>query len=171
MTYISAKNLLLKILDETKPQAETLNKLRDFFDMGQKEIFLYYPLCKTVFYDESDEKALPQNCFRVIDVKTEHGSTSFLIENGKIVCRENSFTLQYAAFPESLPENPKDDFVFQLCDEAIMALVLFVAAQLNNNDDSQGVYQSYWAQYQNKLQNLCAAPNCGCAFVRGGGDI
>lgn len=171
MTYKNAKALLLKIIDETKPQTDTLDKLRDFFDMGQKEIALYYPVCKEAFYEEGDEKLLPEDCFKVIDVISSFGSEAYYIQNKKIACGQGSFTLQYMAVPKSLPEKPQDDFAFQLGDEAMMALVLFTAAQLNNNDDSQAAYQCYWAQYQNKLQNMCAAPNCKCAVVLGGGSL
>ena len=39
-----AKSEVLKLLDETKPKVDLTGKLDRFFDMGQKEVALYYPI-------------------------------------------------------------------------------------------------------------------------------
>lgn len=44
MTLGEAKSEVLKLLDETKPKADPTGKLDRFFDMGQKEVALYYPI-------------------------------------------------------------------------------------------------------------------------------
>lgn len=44
MTLGEAKSEVLKLLDETKPKADLTGKLDRFFDMGQKEVALYYPI-------------------------------------------------------------------------------------------------------------------------------
>ena len=44
MTLGEAKSEVLKLLDETKPKADLTGRLDRFFDMGQKEVALYYPI-------------------------------------------------------------------------------------------------------------------------------
>lgn len=122
MTYKEAKSLLLKTIDEAKPQIETLDKIRDFFNAGQREIALYYPICKSVFYEDNDEKCLPDDCFKVINITYQGKSIAFIIQNKKIICSEDSFTLEYASFPKTLPEKPLDDCILQTQEEAIKAL-------------------------------------------------
>ena len=62
MTLGEAKSEVLKLLDETKPKADLTGRLDRFFDMGQKEVALYYPIWREKTYAAEDEKTLPQDC-------------------------------------------------------------------------------------------------------------
>ena len=71
-----AKSEVLKLLDETKPKVDLTWKLDRFFDMGQKEVALYYPIWREKTYAAEDEKTLPQDCYKpryvIVDLSLIH---------------------------------------------------------------------------------------------------
>ena len=79
MTLGEAKSEVLKLLDETKPKADPTGKLDRFFDMGQKEVALYYPIWREKTYAAEDEKTLPQDCCKPVSY------THLVRPNGKIM--------------------------------------------------------------------------------------
>ena len=60
MTLGEAKKRVLLLLDESKPKNDLTSKLDRFFDMGQKEVALYYPIYKIKPYFDDDDRVLPE---------------------------------------------------------------------------------------------------------------
>lgn len=108
MTLGEAKSEVLKLLDETKPKVDLTGKLDRFFDMGQKEVALYYPIWREKTYAAEDEKTLPQDCCKpryVIVDGIAHPYT-------KYSQLPDAFTLRYEAYPADIPDNAPDETEF-----------------------------------------------------------
>ena len=67
-----AKERLKQLLDESKPKADLTGKLDRFFDMGQKEVALYYPIYRTKEYAAGEARALPGDFFRGCQVAVSY---------------------------------------------------------------------------------------------------
>ena len=143
-----AKSEVLKLLDETKPKADLTGKLDRFFDMGQKEVALYYPIWREKTYAAEDEETLPQDCCKpryVIVDGIAHPYT-------KYSQLPDAFTLRYRGVSGGhLPDNAPDETEFDLPDEAVLAVIFFAAAQTQSMEYDQRFFQSFYAQYQGKL--------------------
>lgn len=167
MTLGEAKSEVLKLLDEAKPKADLTGKLDRFFDMGQKEVALYYPIWREKVYTSQDEKVLPQDCYK----------PRYVIVDGiihpciKYVPLPDAFTLRYEAYPADITENAPDETAFDLLDEAVPAVILFVAAQTQSMEYDQRFFQSFYAQYQGKLANLSGMADGPAAVVTGGCNV
>ena len=162
-----AKSEVLKLLDETKPKVDLTGKLDRFFDMGQKEVALYYPIWREKTYAAEDEKTLPQDCCKpryVIVDGIAHPYT-------KYSQLPDAFTLRYEAYPADIPDNAPDETEFDLPDEAVLAVILFVAAQTQSMEYDQRFFQSFYAQYQGKLSNLSGQADGPAAVVTGGCNV
>lgn len=162
-----AKSEVLKLLDETKPRVDLTWKLDRFFDMGQKEVALYYPIWREKMYTAEDEKTLPQDCYKpryVIVDGIAHPYT-------KYSQLPDAFTLRYEAYPADIPDNAPDETEFDLPDEAVLAVILFVAAQTQSMEYDQRFFQSFYAQYQGKLSNLSGQADGPAAVVTGGCNV
>lgn len=172
MTLGNAKILLLTILDEKNAKADVTSKLPIFFSEGQKEIAQYYPVYKAVEFSAGEAMPLPADFYKAAYVQTQSGTyIDFKINNHMLECKNNDgVKLMYEMIVEDMPSNVTDDFILVTQSEAIMALVYYVAAQLNNNEDNMGVFQSYFAQYQGKLQNLLQQPKIAAARVIAGDE-
>ena len=158
---------VLKLLDETKPKADLTGKLDRFFDMGQKEVALYYPIWREKTYAAEDEKTLPQDCCKpryVIVDGIAHPYT-------KYSQLPDAFTLRYEAYPADIPDNAPDETEFDLPDEAVLAVIFFAAAQTQSMEYDQRFFQSFYAQYQGKLSNLSGQADGPAAVVTGGCNV
>ncbi len=162
MTLGEAKKRVLLLLDESKPKNDLTSKFDRFFDMGQKEVALYYPIYKTKHYAEDEEKALPGDCFKPLQIILDGVWVPY---DKTEPLPEGSFSLRYEAVPEPIPENAADDTTFSIPDEAVLAVIFFVAAQCNSTEHDQRFFQSFYAQYQGKLSNLIADPQGPVAVV------
>ena len=166
MTLGEAKSEVLKLLDETKPKVDLTGKLDRFFDMGQKEVALYYPIWREKTYAAEDEKTLPQDCkprYVIVD-GIAHPYT-------KYSQLPDAFTLRYEAYPADIPDNAPDETEFDLPDEAVLAVIFFAAAQTQSMEYDQRFFQSFYAQYQGKLSNLSGQADGPAAVVTGGCNV
>ena len=162
MTLGEAKKRVLLLLDESRPKNDLTGKLDRFFDMGQKEVALYYPIYKIREYTQEDPRELPQDCFRAVQVIKDG---IWMPYDKTQPLPDTDFSLRYEAFPQEIPENAADDTVLSLPDEAVLAVIFFVAAQCNSMEYDQRFFQSFYAQYQGKLSNLIADPDGPVAVV------
>ena len=121
MTLGEAKSEVLKLLDETKPKADLTGRLDPlFFDMGQKEVALYYPSGAKKRTRRRMKKTLPQDCkprYVIVD-GIAHPYT-------KYSQLPDAFTLRYEAYPADIPDNAPDETEFDLPDEAVLAVIFF----------------------------------------------
>ena len=83
----------------------------------------------------------------------------------------DAFTLRYEAYPADIPDNAPDETEFDLPDEAVLAVILFVAAQTQSMEYDQRFFQSFYAQYQGKLSNLSGMTDGPTAVVMGGCNV
>ncbi|MFQ8833332.1 MAG: hypothetical protein ACLR7U_11015 [Ruthenibacterium lactatiformans] len=125
---------------------------------------MYYPIWREKMYTAEDEKTLPQDCYKpryVIVDGIAHPYT-------KYSQLPDAFTLRYEAYPADIPDNAPDETEFDLPDEAVLAVILFVAAQTQSMEYDQRFFQSFYAQYQGKLSNLSGQADGPAAVVTGG---
>ena len=167
MTLGEAKSEVLKLLDETKPKADLTGKLDRFFDMGQKEVALYYPIWREKTYAAEDEKTLPQDCYKPRYVIVDGIAHPYI----KYSQLPDAFTLRYEAYPADIPDNAPDETEFDLPDEAVLAVIFFAAAQTQSMEYDQRFFQSFYAQYQGKLSNLSGMTDGPTAVVMGGCNV
>ena len=161
MTLGEAKSEVLKLLDETKPKADLTGKLDRFFDMGQKEVALYYPIWREKTYAAEDEKTLPQDCCKpryVIVDGIAHPYT-------KYSQLPDAFTLRYEAYPADIPDNAPDETEFDLPDEAVLAVILF----RRGADAEHGIRPAVFPELLRAVSGQAFKPfrhdrwtNCGC---------
>ena len=150
MTLGEAKSEVLKLLDETKPKADLTGRLDRFFDMGQKEVALYYPIWREKTYAAEDEKTLPQDCCKpryVIVDGIAHPYT-------KYSQLPDAFTLRYEAYPADIPDNAPDETEFDLPDEAVLAVILFVAAQTQSMNTTSGFSRAFTRSIRASFQTF-----------------
>ena len=181
MTYGEAKSRVLKILDETKPKADILNKLPSFFDIAQLEVAAIAPLKKSVILEKGKGKfavALPADFWklrRVWSIDIEGNRTAFdrffayPHELRVFIAGEMTLELEYNARPTTIDENTADEWELELSDEANDAMIFFVAAQCHSTEYDQWFFNSFYAQYQGRLQNLAANEPAVATVVGGGG--
>lgn len=172
MTYAEVKNLLLKLIDESKPKSDITEKLPTFFDSAQKKLAMYYPIYRTKNYTQDDVKIVPEDfgrAFRVFDENEQ--AKRFKIKDKIIMCSADNFELVYEAVPQDLPLNVADDYLMETQAEAKLALVFYVAAMLNQTEYDQRFFSSYYAQYQGELQNLNATARQPLAVPINGGGV
>lgn len=169
MTLGKAKEKLNQILDDNKPKADFSSKLNSFFDMGQKEIALYYPIFRTKKYKDGDIPTLPFDCFSAVQVFSDGAFTHFTVEDGAIIGATTPFTLRYKARVEDITQETPDSYELETQEEAIIALLYFVAAQSLTMEHDQRFFQSFYAQYQGKLQNLSADVKHAACVIKGDG--
>lgn len=162
MTLGEAKKRVLLLLDESKPKNDLTSKLDRFFDMGQKEVALYYPIYKIKPYFDDDDRVLPEDCYKPLQVILD--GVWYPYDRTEPLPK-SAFSLRYEAIPQTIEENAPDDTLFSLPDEAILAVIFFVAAQCNSTEYDQRYFQSFYAQYQGKVSNLIADPRGPVAVV------
>ena len=180
MTYGEAKSRVLKILDETKPKADILQKLPSFFDIAQLEVAAVAPLKKSVLLEKGKGEfsvSLPDDFWRVrrVWVVNENGRTpldryfAYPHELRIFMVEALTLELEYNARPTTIDALTTDDFPLELSDEANDAMLFFVAAQCHSTEYDQRFFNSFYAQYQGRLQNLAANEPAVVTVVGGGG--
>ncbi len=147
-----AKARLFALLDETGADSAMNSRLDHFFDIGQREICLYYPIYKRADYAEGDPRALPEDCFAPVQLIGPGGDAR--AADAARGLPEGAFTLVYQARPDPLPSGAADDTPLSLPDEAADALVFFVAAQCMATEQDQRFFQNFFAEYQGRLAGL-----------------
>ena len=165
MTLADAKKEVFLLLDETKPKPEFKAKLNTFFDRGQKEISLYYPIWKSKEYGKDDARVFPTDCYRPTVVITNGNRLPFRS------MPSGAFTLCYEALPETITDESPDSIQLSISGEAAYALVLYVAAQCNATEHDQRFFNSFYSQYQGKLGNLLNSSATPVAVVVKGGEV
>ncbi len=180
MTYGEAKSRVLKILDETKPKADVLGKLPSFFDIAQLEVAGVSPLKKSALIGKGKGEfavPLPAEFWKVrrVWVVDEYGRTPFdryfAYPHELRIFMVDALTLEleYNARPTTIDAQTADDFPLELSDEANDAMLFFVAAQCHSTEYDQRFFNSFYAQYQGRLQNLAANEPAVATVVGGGG--
>lgn len=181
MTYGEAKSRVLKLLDETKPKADILQKLPAFFDIAQLEVAAVAPLKKSVLLEKEKgafSVALPDDFWRVRrvwSIDSEGNRTAFdrffayPHELRVFIVDALTLELEYNARPTTIDAQTADDYPLELSDEANDAMLFFVAAQCHSTEYDQRFFNSFYAQYQGRLQNLAANEPAVATVVGGGG--
>lgn len=167
MTLGQAKAQVLKLLDEAKPKSDLTDKLNQFFDMGQKEVALYAPIWKEKTYASTDAKTLPTDCRKAVHVIVDSVWYPYSVTESL----PDAFVLRYQAYPNTIADDAAETVSFEVSEESAYAIVLYAAAQCNSLEYDQRFFQSFYAQYQNKLSNLAAVDKSPAALVVSGYDI
>lgn len=157
MTVGRVRQLVYKLLDESKPKSDLTAKLPQFIDAAQKEISLYCPIQKAMTLAEDVE--VPADFRRVVRVVGPAGMpVDWNLYEGsgekKVLAKEYPAILLYEKIPEDIQDTVQDEQELELPERALMAVVFFVAAQCNSLEYDQRFFQSFYAQYQGKLANL-----------------
>ena len=147
-----AKARVYALMDETSPDSALTGRLDHFFDIGQREICLYYPIYKRADYAEGDPRALPEDCFAPVQLIGPGGAVR--AADAARGLPGGAFTLVYQARPAPIPDGAPDDTPLSLPDEAADALAFFVAAQCMATEQDQRFFQNFFAEYQGRLAGL-----------------
>lgn len=147
-----AKARLFALMDETEPDSALRGRLDHFFDIGQREICLYYPIYRRADYAAEDPRTLPQDCFAPVQLIAPDGTARAADPSRGLP--QGAFTLLYQARPDPIPDGAPDDTPLSLPDEAADALVYFVAAQCMATEQDQRFFQNFFAEYQGRLAGL-----------------
>lgn len=172
MTLGEVKERVLKLLDESKPKNDLTEKIPLFVDAGQKEVSIYCPIVQAEQFLAEDE--LPTMCRKVIRVEDEDGVPVeyrvIMDENGKRLAADSyPCTLLYEKIPRDITVDSADETKLEISEKAALAVIFYAAAQCNSMEYDQRFFQSFYAQYQGKLQNLTAdAGGAAMAVVQDG---
>ena len=153
MTYGEAKKRVLHLMDELQPKADLQDKLPAFFDMGQKEVAKYYPIWREKVYGPDDERVLPADCWEPMFV-VSYGVMEHWDPLGQFEEFGDSFTLHYKAWPATVNENTADSTELDTPEEAMLAVIYFVAAKSQEMEYDQRFFANFFAEYQGQLSNL-----------------
>jgi len=138
MTLGEAKRKVLMILDEYSSggsitaDQDIMNKMNDFFDMGQKDVNNIKPIIRaTTISLNGGFVALPgdfKEQFRIWkDGKVTDG---YPIIGGKLYSENTGdVILEYFAVPDTIDMNTPDTYNFEVAEDAANCLPYYVAAQ------------------------------------------
>ena len=157
MTLGEAKARVRALLDETGENPAGEGRLERFFEMGQREIALYWPPYREQVYGAADARVLPGDCDCPLLIRWPEGRAA-AFDPAVGLPAEGVFLLCYR--PQIAPILPgaAEDTPLTLDEEANEALLFFVAAQCCAMEEDQRYFQNFYAQYQGRLANLSLYP-------------
>lgn len=168
MTYGQAKKQVLYLMDELKPKADLLEKLPGYFDMGQKEVARYYPLWREAEYGPGQARELPTDCWEPWLVLAQGKVLAVWSDVSGFAGLPERFTLRYKALPGEITAGTGENTALDTPEEAIPAVLYFVAAKCQEMEYDQRYFQNFFAEYQGQLANLATLEK-GVALVEPGG--
>lgn len=157
MTLGEAKARLRALLDETGENPPGEGRLERFFEMGQREIALYWPPYKEKAYGEADARVLPEDCDCPLLLRWPKGQAA-VFDPAVGLPEEGAFLLGYRPKIAAIVPGAAEDTPLTLDEEANEALLFFVAAQCCAMEEDQRYFQNFYAQYQGRLANLSLYP-------------
>ena len=155
------KTLVLKLLDESRPKTDLTEKIPVFMDAAQKEVSLYCPIRAQYTLTEAGET--PADLRKVLSVRDEAGTPvpyyTMPGETGTVlVAASYPAAVEYEKIPADITANTPQESLLELPERAVLAMAYYIAAQCNSLEYDQRFFQSFYAQYQGKLQNLSNDP-------------
>lgn len=156
MTYGEAKKRVLQLMDEVNPKADLTEKLPLFFDMGQKEVARYYPIWRTAVYTEDTPRALPADCWEPGEIVVDGRVLALWDRMAKFDGLPEAFDLHYKAWPAAVTEGTEEGTEMDTPEEAMLAVLYFVAAKCQEMEYDQRYFQNFFSEYQGQLANLAA---------------
>ncbi|MBR3850078.1 MAG: hypothetical protein IKM36_06285 [Oscillospiraceae bacterium] len=134
-------------------------KMRDFFDIAQKDMANFKRIIREVTIDVGDATVyeLPSDCAKVFRVWIGGVlSNRYVIRSGGISFPSSipgTVTVEYFALPETISSKTPNDYVFEVSEEAAQCLPFFVAAQ-NLMADLVVDYSAFLQMYYNMRNAL-----------------
>lgn len=141
MTLGEGKQKVLKLLDEystagTITTDEDINlKMAQFFDIAQRDMAVWQPILrrKIVSLTGSGSDPLPEDVSQVLYFSINGSRTSkYEVVNEQIGYTEgdtSAISVHYIASPAEITSETKDDYEFEISNEAANCMPFFVAAQ------------------------------------------
>lgn len=160
-TVAQLKTLVLKLLDESSPKNDLTAKIPVFMDTAQKEVSLYCPI-RAQWRAEAGG-TVPADVRKVLSVRAENGSAvPYQTRTGAdgLVLEAESYPVlvEYEKIPDDITAGTPQDAPLELPERAVLAMAYYIAAQCNSLEYDQRFFQSFFAEYQGKLQNLANDP-------------
>ena len=155
------KDLVLKLLDESKPKTDLTGKIPVFMDTAQKEVSLYCPI--RAQYQAQADTTVPEDLRKILSVRQEDGTAvpyyTVPGETGTVlVAAVYPVDVEYEKIPADITAATEADYKLELPERAVLAMAYYIATQCNSLEYDQRFFQSFFAQYQGKLQNLSNDP-------------
>ena len=154
------KDLVLKLLDESKPKTDLTGKIPVFMDTAQKEVSLYCPI--RAQYQAQADTTVPEDLRKILSVRQEGTAVPYYTVPGEtgtvLVAAVYPVDVEYEKIPADITAATEADYKLELPERAVLALAYYIAAQCNSLEYDQRFFQSFFAQYQGKLQNLSNDP-------------
>lgn len=159
MTLGDGKRKVLMLLDEYSSGGELTadedigKKMNDFFDMAQKEIASYKKIIRKadiVPDGKGGYHALPENFAGIFRIwKNGRLTQKYPVIDKALVLPAGDttpLTLEYFVVPETINSETKDDYKFEVDEDAANCLPFFVAAQ-HLLPDLVVDYSAFWNTY------------------------
>lgn len=151
MTLGEAKERLKILLDESNPKSDLTNKFNRLFDMAQKKVALSDPVYGTVFYAAGSAKDLPDDCYRPRQVIIDGAPFAYDAFAG---IPDVDCTLRYETRMSDITTSTSDTTEFDLPEEAIPALIYWVAAQCQSVEYDRRYFETFMAEYNAEVMSL-----------------
>ena len=172
MTLLEEKNKILSLIEELNPESEFLtddpdisNKINHVISQIQLELARIKKIPAKMEYEVKENKILtmPSNMFQVFKIL---GST-FKIFGKDIIFPddfEGKVTIYYYKYPETITEETKNDYEFELDDDVLEIMPYGVAGDLLKSDPSVD-YSVYSNRYEQMLQRIDNRNNVGMVYI------
>lgn len=166
MTLGEGKQKVYMLLDEWSSGGELTKdpdielKMIPFFDTAQKRVAKVERISKVLKLTRREGKTdypMPQDFAGLVAVwRNGEPTRRYRWKAGKLVIPESDagvVEVEYYRTPETIPENPGDDYEFEVSDEAAELLPFYVACQ-NLFPDLMIDYTPYLLEWEKMLQEL-----------------
>ena len=170
MTLGQAKQIVRFLLD-----GELINeyedKLNSYFDLGQKRI-----ACTTDFLEregrivvnEPTEVDLEQRFERFYRIRRIEGGEWERLPPTRVRLEKGEYAVYYDIYPTTITPHTRDNYQFEISEQAQMALPYYAAAQVTVAEHDLRYHQVYSDEFAAILENVDAARRNGNIHVIGG---
>ncbi len=184
MNIYEANKMVMQLLDEETDE-EFKNKLPGFYDHAQKQIattiapiektFVFVP-DTTNEYDIADivKKTISKTMYKLNRVVASDGISAERVY-GRVykLSKGIKYRVMCYVYPDTVnTDTDEHEYLFEVCEEALPALVYYAAAYVASADD-KALYSVFMDRYNNILQNISDSKrtNASISIVKLGGGF
>lgn len=179
MTLLEMKKRVLELIEEINPDSELLtddpdiqSKINITIDMINKELSRFKKISanKVLNVKENDKVEFKDIDSQIYQLDIVRGAEYELRANGTIinVLGDGELDIDYFKYPKTIDEDTKEDYVFELSDDALGIMPLGVAGDLLKSDPSTQYGKTYSDRYEMMLQRLDSRNVMGSIYLEGG---
>lgn len=186
MTLKEMKKKVLQLIEEIDENNEKLTsdpdiaaKLNSVINQVQFELARMKKIPASTTEDVTSDEIFDMNNLdnfyqlRLLRFKNTSGedATFEVVDNMVIFSEDGTATIFYYKYPESITDETKDNYEFELSQDCLEILPYGVAADLLKTDVSTNYGKIYAERYETMLQRLDPRYSMGSISIEGGVDI